>query len=171
MFITELGTHIYFVYKWIKILVHLYFVYQLSWQVLYFFFSAQFNNNSNKKNCSTRPNPTHVGWAGLDLCDELGWGWIFFDPPWWVRSKKSLQPDLCTLLSGSHIFDLFTKMPLNNIVCILKTDMRSFLKSVFKYHILNNITQALLKKKLSTKHVFLFFWTTVFSVWTLKTVV
>ena len=22
---------------------------------------------------STRPNPTHVNWVGLDLCDELGW--------------------------------------------------------------------------------------------------
>ena len=22
---------------------------------------------------STRPNPTHVGWVGLDLCDGLGW--------------------------------------------------------------------------------------------------
>ena len=22
---------------------------------------------------STRPNPTHVGWIGLDLCDGLGW--------------------------------------------------------------------------------------------------
>jgi len=47
---------------------------------------------------------------------------------------------------GPTVFNLFTKMPLNNIVCILKTDMKSFLKSVFKYHILNNITQTLLKK-------------------------
>ena len=22
---------------------------------------------------STRPNPTHVGWVRLDLCDGLGW--------------------------------------------------------------------------------------------------
>ena len=22
---------------------------------------------------STRPNPTHVSWIGLDLCDGLGW--------------------------------------------------------------------------------------------------
>ena len=22
---------------------------------------------------STQPNPTHVDWVGLDLCDELGW--------------------------------------------------------------------------------------------------
>ena len=33
------------------------------------FFSAQFNNNSNKKIVqlmgSIRPNPTHVGWVGL----------------------------------------------------------------------------------------------------------
>ena len=40
------------------------------------FFSAQFNNNSNKKNCPThRFNPTHLnpyrlGGIGLDLCDE-----------------------------------------------------------------------------------------------------
>ena len=37
------------------------------------FFSAQFNNNSNKKIVqpmdSTRPNTTHVGWVGL--------GWIY----------------------------------------------------------------------------------------------
>ena len=29
------------------------------------FFSAKFNNNSNKKNCPTHGfNPTHVGWVG-----------------------------------------------------------------------------------------------------------
>ena len=43
------------------------------------FFSTQFNNNSNKKNCpthrfnSTQPNPTHVGWIRLDKCDGLSW--------------------------------------------------------------------------------------------------
>ena len=37
------------------------------------FFSTQFNNNSNKKNCPIRGfNPTHVGWIGLGLCDGLG---------------------------------------------------------------------------------------------------
>ena len=51
------------------------------------FFSAQFNNNSNKKKIvqlmgSTRPNPTHLGWVGLN----------FFDPPWWVGSKYSFNP-------------------------------------------------------------------------------
>ena len=38
------------------------------------FFSAQFNNNSNKKIVqpmdSTRPNTTHVGWVGL------GWTYV-----------------------------------------------------------------------------------------------
>ena len=43
-----------------------------------FFFSAQFNNNSNKKNCPThgfnptQPNPCGLGWVGLDLYDGLG---------------------------------------------------------------------------------------------------
>ena len=48
------------------------------------FFSAQFNNNSNKKKLS---NPW-VQPVGLNLCDELGWVEFFFDPPWWVRSKN-----------------------------------------------------------------------------------
>ena len=35
------------------------------------FFSAQFNNNNNNKNCPTLGfNPTHVGWVGL--------GWVEF---------------------------------------------------------------------------------------------
>ena len=35
------------------------------------FFSAQFNNNNNNKNCPTQGfNPTHVGWVGL--------GWVEF---------------------------------------------------------------------------------------------
>ena len=30
------------------------------------FFSAQFNNYNNKKNCQAHGfNPTHVGWVGL----------------------------------------------------------------------------------------------------------
>ena len=43
-----------------------------------FFFFAQFNNNSNKKNCPThgfnptQPNPCGLGWVGLDLYDGLG---------------------------------------------------------------------------------------------------
>ena len=57
------------------------------------FFSAQFNNNSNKKNCpSHRFNPTHVGWVGLDLCDWLDWVEIFFNLLWWVGSKNLLNP-------------------------------------------------------------------------------
>ena len=32
------------------------------------FFFAQFNNNSNKKNCPTHKfNPTHMGWVGLNF--------------------------------------------------------------------------------------------------------
>ena len=32
------------------------------------FFSTQFNNNSNKKNCPTHKfNPTHMGWVGLNF--------------------------------------------------------------------------------------------------------
>ena len=27
---------------------------------------------------STRPNPNHVDWVGLDLCDGLGWVEFFF---------------------------------------------------------------------------------------------
>ena len=43
------------------------------------FFSAQFNNNSNKKNCPTHGfNPTQSNlyelcWVGLDFCDGLDW--------------------------------------------------------------------------------------------------
>ena len=46
---------------------------------LYLFIFAQFNNNSNKKNCPTHGlNPTQsdpcgLGWVGLDLCHGLGW--------------------------------------------------------------------------------------------------
>ena len=42
------------------------------------FFSTQFKNNSNKKNCPThgfnptQPNPCGLSWVGLDLCD----GWV-----------------------------------------------------------------------------------------------
>ena len=49
------------------------------------FFSAQFNNNSNKKHCPTcgfnptQPNPTQPMWVRLNLCDGLGWvGLNFF---------------------------------------------------------------------------------------------
>ena len=65
-------------------------------------------------------------------------------------------------LMGPILFNLLTKMSPNNIVCILKTDMRSFLNSVFKHPKMNNITQTLLKKN-PTKHVF-FFFGTVFSI-------
>ena len=62
------------------------------------FFSAQFNNNSNKKNFqpigSTQPNPTQPIWVRLNF---------FFDPPWWVGPKNPLnptQPDPCTSLDS-----------------------------------------------------------------------
>ena len=47
------------------------------------FLSAQFNNNSNKKNFQTHGfNPTHVGWVGLGWTYVMGWvGLIFFYPP------------------------------------------------------------------------------------------
>ena len=55
-----------------------------------YFFSAQFNNNSNKKNCPThgfnpiQPNPCGLGWVGLNFFlthhDGLG-------------KKKPPQPD------------------------------------------------------------------------------
>ena len=44
-------------------------------------------------------------------------------------------------LMGPILFNLLTKMSLNNIVCILKTGMKNFLKIMFKHQILNNITQ------------------------------
>ena len=54
------------------------------------FFSTQFNNNSNKKIVqpmgSTRPNPTHVGWVGLDLCDGLP------TMVGWVKKSPQLDP-------------------------------------------------------------------------------
>ena len=40
------------------------------------FFSAQFNNNSNKKKLSNpwvQPDPTQSMWIGLNLSDGLGW--------------------------------------------------------------------------------------------------
>ena len=48
------------------------------------FFSAQFNNNSNKKNFPTHGFNSTQGWVGLgwvelNLCDGLGWvGLNFF---------------------------------------------------------------------------------------------
>ena len=67
------------------------------------FFSAQFNNNSNKKIIqpmgSTRPNPTHMSWVGLMWW--VGLGWIFFNLSWRIGSKNPLnstQPDPCTPL-------------------------------------------------------------------------
>ena len=50
------------------------------------FFSAQFNNNSNKKKNypnhgfnPTQPNACGLCWIGLDLCDGLSWvGLNFF---------------------------------------------------------------------------------------------
>ena len=124
MFITELETHVYFVYKWIRILIHLYFVYNkvgiLVYILMYIlfinlsgkcdiFFFTQFNNNSNKKKIIqpmslTWLNPTHVGWIGLGWVGLMWWvglSWIFFYPPWWIGSKNPLnptQPVPCTIL-------------------------------------------------------------------------
>ena len=70
------------------------------------FFSAQFNNNSNKKNYPTHKfNPTQPNPCGLGWTYVMGWvGSNFFDLPWWVGSKNSLnstQSDRCTLLKRS----------------------------------------------------------------------
>ena len=58
------------------------------------FFSAQFNNNSNKKNYPThgfnltQSNPCGLGWVGLNFFLLTMVSWV----------KKSPQPDLCTPL-------------------------------------------------------------------------
>ena len=65
------------------------------------FFSAQFNNNSNKKNCPThgfnptQPNLCELGYVGLDLCDGLGW-FEFFLTHYGRLGKKipSTRPNL-----------------------------------------------------------------------------
>ena len=55
----------------INLYINVYFVYQLRWQVRYIYFFAQFNNNSNKKNCPThgfnptQPNPCRLGASTL----------------------------------------------------------------------------------------------------------
>ena len=51
------------------------------------FFSAQFNNNSNKKVVQPMGSTGPI-WVGLDLCDGLDW---FFSPPWWVGPKNLLN--------------------------------------------------------------------------------
>ena len=70
------------------------------------FFSAQFNNNSNKKNCPThRFNPTHVGWVGLNFFLLTMEGWVI----------KFTQPDptrLMHTLSGKC--DIFFSAQFNN---------------------------------------------------------
>ena len=49
------------------------------------FFSTQFNNNINKKNCPTHGfNPTQPNPCGLS------WVEFFFDPLWWIGSKNPL---------------------------------------------------------------------------------
>ena len=59
------------------ILIYILFIKSCGRSVI--FFSAQFNNNSNKKNCPThgfnptQPNSCGLGRVGLDLCDELSW--------------------------------------------------------------------------------------------------
>ena len=51
-----------------------------------------------KKNCPTHGfNPTHMGWVGLDLCDELGWVEFFLTH---LESKNPLNP---THVYPSHI--------------------------------------------------------------------
>ena len=51
-----------------------------------------FNPTHIQPMSSTRPNPTHVGWVGLDWTYVMSWvGLIFFYPLWWVRSKILLN--------------------------------------------------------------------------------
>ena len=60
-----------------------------------FFFSNQFNNNSNKKEIFQPMSSTRPMWVGLGWTYVMGWvglGWIFFYPPWWVGSKNPLNP-------------------------------------------------------------------------------
>ena len=70
--------------------------------MIYIYF-AQFNNNSNKKNCPTyefnpnQPNPCGLGWTYV-----MGWvGLNFFLPTMVSWVKKSPQPDPRTPLQTS----------------------------------------------------------------------
>ena len=62
------------------------------------FFSAQFNNNSNKKKISNpwvQPDPCRLAWLGLDLCDGLGWVDFFFTHYGGLGKKiSSTRPNL-----------------------------------------------------------------------------
>ena len=77
------------------------------------FFSAQNNNNSNKKNCPTygfnrtQPNPCRLGWTHV-----IGWiGLNFFWPTMVGWVKKSPQPDPCTPLLFCSFFSSFFFSP------------------------------------------------------------
>ena len=67
-----------------------------------------------------------LGRVGLDLYDGLGWvglGWIFFDPPWWVGSKNSLNPTRPnpTLTQPYFLFlitHIYEAAGLGNAICI-----------------------------------------------------
>ena len=55
----------------------------------------------------TQPNPTHVDWIGLDLCDGLN----FFLPTMVGWVKKFPQPDPCILLLKVKVEQLVLNIP------------------------------------------------------------
>ena len=61
----------------------------------------------------------------------------------WVFFFKVMT---CSLISGSTIFKIFTKVPLNNVIWKLKIDKKSFLNLIFKHPKMRNVTQILLRK-------------------------
>ena len=73
------------------------------------FFSAQFNNNSNKNNCSThgfnstQPNPYGLSWVGLDLCNGLGWVKFFLTHHGGLGQKISLTRPMHTPMGTKYI--------------------------------------------------------------------
>ena len=82
------------------------------------FFSTQFNNNSNIKNCPirgfnpTQPNPTQPMWIGLDWTYVMGWvGLNFFWPTMVGWVKKFPQPDPCILLLKVKVEQLVLNIP------------------------------------------------------------
>ena len=70
------------------------YIYQIRWQVRYIFLLNLIIIVIIKKIVqlmgTTRPNLIYVGWV-----EPLWWvelGWIFFNSPWWIRSKNPLNP-------------------------------------------------------------------------------
>ena len=108
---------------------------------IFIFFSTQFNNNKIVQPMGL----TQPMWVGLDLYDGLDWvefflthhgglgrvgldlydglGWVglnFFDPPWWVGSKNSLnltQPNPYTILLSISC-NPYEAVGLGNAICI-----------------------------------------------------